>query len=87
MDNRASHYNFYIYSQTIARIDDESNTEIKNHKTQQWTKVEDGEFYRRIQESGELVSQEEAENFYSDRRRHLSGFQGNSNPPHEKNHK
>ncbi|MBA3236801.1 MAG: hypothetical protein H0T62_00425 [Parachlamydiaceae bacterium] len=73
MENRTN-YNYYIYSQSIARIDDDANTEIKNLKTEQWTKVEDAKFYLRIQESGELVSQEEAESFYNDRRAQLSSL-------------
>ena len=70
MDN-LSHYNYYIYSFSIARIDDHANAEAKNHNTNSWKKIEDADFYRRIQEEGTLVSQKEAEDFFNERRKYL----------------
>lgn len=67
-----THYNYYIYSVSIARIDNKGTAEIKNHKTDTWNKIENGDFYRRIQQEGELVSKEDAENFYNEQRKRLS---------------
>jgi hypothetical protein len=62
-------YNYYIYSQSIARIDNDSNIEVKNHRTNTWTKVGDANFYRRIIEEGDLVSKKEAEEFYKEKKK------------------
>lgn len=74
----AFHYNYYIYSSSIARIDDNQNAEVKNHTTNSWTKIDNGDFYRRIQEEGVLVTEKEAEEFYNERRRYLSSSKNNS---------
>lgn len=69
--NDLTRYNYYTYSQSIARIDNNANVEVKNHQTNKWTKVEDANFYRRILEEGDLVSQKEAEEFYAEKKRYL----------------
>ncbi|MBA2369679.1 MAG: hypothetical protein H0V82_11735 [Candidatus Protochlamydia sp.] len=72
--NDLINYNYYIYSQSIARIDNNSNLEIKNHQTNAWTKVGDANFYRRILEEGDLVSKKEADDFYKEKKIYLNSL-------------
>lgn len=59
-------YQYYAYSNSVVRVEESAKvTEVKNHESNAWTKVEAPEFLRRVQEHGmSLKSREDAEGFY-----------------------
>ncbi len=59
-------YQYYAYSNSVVRVEESTRvTEVKNHSSNTWTKVEVPNFLRSVQEQGmSLKSPEQAEEVF-----------------------
>lgn len=65
LSNNSKDYTYYVYSGTIARVDTvTSHLEVKQHNTNQWKEINDPKIWQRIQNDGDQVSKEKAEEMY-----------------------